>query len=143
MQEEGLPDAKKLHQADHEDDEEKKAMKAELTYLGAVVKAPKLDLLNQIYSAAKVDESTLKTWKAEWEGMTAKQLDAAIEKAKPLISTMDNVSFEAQSKPTPFGFETPNVPSFKSEFSAAKEFKAIDEMSVKDIFKKSGGHQYA
>jgi len=134
--EHGFPDAKK---GSHEDDEEKKAMKAELTYMASYIKKPKLDQLNRIYSAARIDEATLKQWNEEWSAMTIPQLDAALLKAKP-VQEMTGQSFEAQDKKSPFGFSGATSPVGTQDFSASKDFDKIDEMSVEDAFGQGGIH---
>jgi len=108
-------------------------MKAEITYLSAQVSKPRINYLESIYQAAKTDEKTLKEYKAEWEKMSPKQLDAAIAKIKPLIETLE---LSASKKPTeePFGFSTAEVPK---EFGASigdKSFKRIDDLTDSELF---------
>jgi len=129
-----------MHEDEHkaQDDEEKKAMKAEITYLKASVNKPKLDYLNKVYSAAKTEDGTLKKWNSEWEAMSSKQLDAAIEKAKPLVDTLSYEASQPEEK-NPFGFTTAEGPGEK-EYSASKKFDKIDKLSDEELF---GGNMYA
>lgn len=134
-------DDKKNHEAMEKDDEEKKALKAELTYLTATVNKPKIDFLNKIYSAAKVDDKTLKQYVADWQKMTAKQLDAAIEKVKPLIESIPEFSASKTEPDTPFGFSSPDVPTELSGAVDDKSFKKIDDMSDAELMEGGGMYQ--
>lgn len=124
---------------DMKDDEEKKALKAQVTYLANKTKLPTINYLKQVYTAAKVDDSTLKTYEAEWSEMTPQQLDAAVEKVKPLVESMGITSFEAETEKSPFGFSTLPTPSKVEEFSASKEFQKIDKMTPEQLM--NGGIQ--
>ena len=138
-----MDDEKKNHEAhkaqdDPKEDEEKKALKAQVTYLTASVNKPKIAFLNKVYKAAKTEEATLTGWNKEWEGMNSKQLDGAIAKTKPLVETLEYKGAEQEEK-SPFGFSTADGPGTK-EFSADKKFKSIDDLSDEELF---GGGMYA
>jgi hypothetical protein len=126
------------------DDEEKKAMKAEITYLAAELKKPKIEYLAKVYQAANTPEDKLKEYVADWETKTAKQLDAAIEQVKPLIDSIESVTqFEAnKTEKSPFGFSTASPPTSSKTFAASKEFEKIEKMSTEDLFA-NGGSPYA
>lgn len=132
-----MEDEKKNHEASHKgqedkkDDEEKKAMKAQITYLTATVNKPKIEYLNKIYTAAKTEDKTLTTWNKEWEAMNSKQLDGAIEKTKPLVETLEYKAVEEEK--SPFGFSTAEGPGQK-EFSADKKFKSIEDLTDEELF---------
>ena len=134
-------DDKKDHEAMEKDDEEKKALKAELTYLTATVNKPKIDYLSKIYSAAKVDEKTLRQYEADWKKMTSKQLDGAIEKVKPLIESIPEFSASVPEQQTPFGFSTPDIPTELSGAVDDKGMKKIDEMSDAELMTSGGPYQ--
>jgi len=125
------------HKKEAMEDEEKKALKAQVTYLTASVNKPKIAFLNKVYKAAKTEEATLSNWNKEWEGMNSKQLDGAIEKTKPLVETLEYKA--ADEEKSPFGFNVAEG-SRDQEYSADKKFKSIDDMSDEDLF---GGNMYA
>ncbi len=120
-----------------QNDEEKKALKAQVTYLSAAVNRPKIAFLNKVYKAAKTEEATLTGWNKEWEAMDSKQLDGAIAKTKPLVETLEYKAVDEEK--SPFGFTTAEGPGQK-EFSADKKFKSIDTLSDEELF---GGGMYA
>lgn len=134
-----LPDKDKKD-AMHEDDEEKKALKAEVSYLAAKANKPTIDYLTKVYQAAQTPEDKIKEYIAEWEKMNTKQLDAALGKIKPLVEQMGTESFEADSTKSPFGFSSPSPPVEQVSFSASAEFKKIDEMSPSEAFGSGGPH---
>ena len=129
---------KKNNEAQYKDDEEKKALKATVTYLEAQINKPKIDYLSKIYTAAKVDEKTLKEYEADWNKMGAKQLDAAIEKVKPLIESIPEFSAGKIEQQTPFGFSSPDIPTELSADVNDKSFKKIDDMSDAELFEQGG-----
>jgi len=116
-----------------EKEEENKAMKAEITYLGSIINKPKIEYLSKIYVAAKTDEKVLKEYVAEWEKMNTKQLDAAIQKVKPLVSTLELTANKVPTE-TPFGFSTADVPKELSASVGEKSFKKIDNLSDAELF---------
>lgn len=126
--------------SNHEDDEEKKALKAQITFLANKIKEPQLDYLKKVYQAAKTDESTLNEYMDEWKEMTPEQLDGAIKKVKPLVESMNMNSFDAEkSEPrNPFGYNAGTIPKDTKQFDASETFKKIDDMSAEEAF---GGGQ--
>ena len=134
-------DDKKDHEAMEKDDEEKKALKATVTYLEATVNKPKIDFLSKIYSAARVDDKILKQYEADWKKMSAKQLDAAIEKVKPLIESIPEFSASKPAPDSPFGFSTPDVPTELSAGIDDKGMKKIDDMSDAELMTSRGLYQ--
>ncbi len=120
----------------NEDKEEKKAMKAEITYLASLVKKPIIDQLTQIYQGAKTPESDIKEYVADWNKMTPEQLDGALKKVAHLVGARK--SYEAVEKKSPFGFSTGTAPG-QRQFSASKAFEKIDKASDSDLFNKSEG----
>lgn len=136
--EEGMHEEHEKKQA-MEDDEEKKALKAQVTYLTAQHNLPKIEYLAAIYKAAGVEEKKITEYTADWKKQTGKQLDAAIEKVKPLI---DNIPEFQGSKPEkkPFGFSTTEIPT---ELSGAvgndKRIDKIEKMSDTELFESDGG----
>jgi hypothetical protein len=120
-----------------EEDEEKKALKAEVTYLTAAVNKPKLDYLKQVYTAANTPDSELTNYIDEWSAMSSKQLDAAITQTSRLSGHMK--SFEASTEQkSPFGFSTADVPGSHSTYNAGKGLDKIDKMNDKDLFSSPG-----
>lgn len=124
----------KSAQDEKKDDEEKKAMRAEITYLNAERNEKKIKHLESIYKAAHTPEETLKEYKAEWEKMTPKQLDAAVEHIKPLISTLELSANTPEPEGNPFGWSSPSAPAELSASVGDKAFKKIDDMSDTELF---------
>jgi len=118
--------------ADHENDEEKKAMKAQLEYQDKIIKKPKLQILAAAYEGVGTEESKLKSYKADWDKMTPVQLDAAIEMAKPIIELSGQT---IETTPTPLGLSqglstfTGSIKSGSEEYSAK-----VDKMSTEELF---------
>jgi len=131
---EGMHDDHKNHEGQEEEKEEKKAMKAEITYLSAMVNKPKISYLEKIYQAAKTPKDTIKGYKSEWEKMTAKQLDAAIDKVKPLISTLELQASKPAEQDNPFGWKGAEAPAELSASVSDKRFEKIDKMSDSELF---------
>ena len=125
------------HKSETEDDNEKKALEAKVTYMSSIIKIPKIEYLRKAYSAAKIDESKLKTFEKTWTNMDLQQLDAAITDIKPFISETKEYESAVEEK-SPFGITTA---PFKSEFKASSEFEKIDKMSDAELF--NGDYPYA
>ena len=98
------------------------------------INKPKLDYLTKVYQAANTPDKDLKEYVAEWQEMTSKQLDGAINKTKQLVDSMGIQTFEADAEKSPFGFSSPSIPTKQESFSASVEFKKIDEMSPSEAF---------
>lgn len=116
--------------ADHMEDEEKKAMKAQLEYQNNIIKKPKLQILEAAYSKVGTDKSKLEEYKADWNNMTLPQLDAAIEMAKPIIE----LTGEILQVPTPLGLSE-GMSTFTGSLKTDDEYAAnIDKMSTEELF---------
>ena len=131
---EGQDNDEHKKEAQEKDDEEKKAMRAEITYLNAERNAKKIKHLESIYKAAQTPEETLKEYKAEWEKMTPKQLDAAVEHIKPLISTLELSADKPSEEDNPFGWKGAQAPAELSASVSDKRFDKIDKMSDSELF---------
>lgn len=133
---EGKDTATAMHE-----DEEKKALKAQVTYLIAQANKPKIEYLAAIYKAAGVEEKTITEYTADWTKLNGEQLDGAIEKVKPLIENIPEFQANKEEK-KPFGFSTTEIPT---ELSGAvgndKRMDKIEKMSDTELF--SDGGPYA
>jgi len=131
-----MEEDEKKHEGMGDDDEEKKALKAEVTYLSAAIKQPKIERLTNIYKASKTPEEQIKSFVAEWEKKTPKQLDAELKKTEHLAET---VQFDIiPDNPFHFG-GTPAPAPVDEPYSASDEtFKKIDKMTPDQAF--SGSH---
>jgi len=120
---------KDQHDSMHED-EEKKALKAEVTYLAKKINQPKIKYLTDVYKAAKVDQNTLDSYVADWKKMDSQQLDGAVEKVRPLLDSM-GYKAEEDTDDSPLGFSTPD--SF-SGATKSDSFDKIDKMTTSELF---------
>lgn len=131
---EGKDTATAMHE-----DEEKKALKAQVTYLTAQANKPKIEYLAAIYKAAGVEEKTITEYTADWTKLNGEQLDGAIEKVKPLIENIPEFQANKEEK-KPFGFSTTEIPT---ELSGAvgndKRMDKIEKMSDTELFESDGG----
>ena len=118
--------------ADHENDEEKKAMKAQLDYQDKIIKMPKLQILTAAYEGVGTEKSKLAEYVADWNKMTPQQLDGAIEKAKPIIELTGKTIEIPQA---PLGLSQGMSAFTGSTKSGNEEFSAkVDKMSVEELF---------
>ncbi len=135
MDEDEKHESKKGKTAMGDDDEEKKALKAEITYLSASIKQPKIDYLTKVYKASNTPDKELGAYVAEWIKKSPQQLDAEIKKTAHLAEV---VSYQAEEKPNPFGFNgAPNPISGPAYEANNSDFKKIDKMTPDQAF--SGG----
>lgn len=118
--------------AEHENDEEKKAMKAQLEYQDKIMKKPKLQILEAAYAGVGTDKSKLAEYVADWNKLTLPQLDAAIEQAKPIIELSGQT---IESQPTPLGLSKGLSEFTGSTKTGNEEYSAkIDKMSTEELF---------
>jgi len=118
-----------------EDDDEKKALKAQVTYLATVVKNPKIQYLTKVYQAALTPEATLKEYVADWNGKTPQQLDAEIKKITPLVQTLTQTNQMDAATPE---IEIPmmsTLPTPTTSYQGSVDLSKINKMSDKDLFR--------
>jgi len=113
--------------AEYENDEEKKAMKAQLAYQDNIIKKPKLQILQAAYEQ-HVDKSKLAEYTADWNKMTPQQLDSAIEKAQPVIE-LSGVKTTPEPIAMGKGYGTEFTGSINQEYSAK-----VDKMTDQELF---------
>jgi len=120
-----------MHKGMHEDDEEKKAMKAQLEYQNNIIKKPKLQILEAAYTGVGTDKSKLEEFKADWNKMTLPQLDAAIEMAKPIIELSGKT---IETIPSPLSLSN-GMSTFTGSVKTDNEYSAkVDKMTVEELF---------
>lgn len=120
-----------MHKGMHEDDEEKKAMKAQLDYQAKELKKPKLQILTGAYEGVGTDESQLKEYKADWDKMTLPELDKAIILAKPIIELSGRT---IETTPAPLGLSQ-GMSTFTGSVKTDNEYSAkVDKMTTEELF---------
>jgi len=119
-----------------EDDEEKKALKAQVTYLANSVKAPKIQYLTKVYQAALTPKETITEYVAEWNKQTPQQLDAEIKKLGPLINTITQTQMNAEV-PEMVIPTMSTLPTGDSTYKGSVDTSRITKMSDAELF---GGH---